>query len=120
MARASDDKREAALRSGERRRERARTRARLHLGFCERSEQREKRIKHGPRKARPVLDSLFSDVYFARLHNDAPSQCVVAHSCTVSAEHVFSAPVAQLDRASDYGSEGWRFESFRARRRTTR
>ena len=26
-----------------------------------------------------------------------------------------SAPVAQLDRASDYGSEGWRFESFRAR-----
>jgi hypothetical protein len=28
---------------------------------------------------------------------------------------VVSAPVAQLDRASDYGSEGRRFESFRAR-----
>jgi hypothetical protein len=28
---------------------------------------------------------------------------------------VCSAPVAQLDRASDYGSEGWRFESFQAR-----
>ena len=28
------------------------------------------------------------------------------------------APVAQLDRASDYGSEGWRFESFRARSET--
>ncbi len=26
----------------------------------------------------------------------------------------FNAPVAQLDRASDYGSEGWEFESFRA------
>jgi hypothetical protein len=26
------------------------------------------------------------------------------------------APVAQLDRASDYGSEGWGFESLRARR----
>ncbi len=25
------------------------------------------------------------------------------------------APVAQLDRASDYGSEGWEFESLRAR-----
>ena len=25
------------------------------------------------------------------------------------------APVAQLDRASDYESEGWRFDSFRAR-----
>jgi hypothetical protein len=25
------------------------------------------------------------------------------------------APVAQLDRASDFGSEGWRFEPFRAR-----
>ena len=25
------------------------------------------------------------------------------------------APVAQLDRASDYGSEGWEFESSRAR-----
>jgi hypothetical protein len=25
------------------------------------------------------------------------------------------APVAQLDRASDYGSEGWGFESLRAR-----
>jgi hypothetical protein len=25
------------------------------------------------------------------------------------------APVAQLDRASDYGSEGYGFESFRAR-----
>jgi|YelNatPaOPRAMG01_1025707.scaffolds.fasta_scaffold00070_68 hypothetical protein len=24
------------------------------------------------------------------------------------------APVAQLDRASDYGSEGWGFESLRA------
>ena len=24
-------------------------------------------------------------------------------------------PVAQLDRASDYGSEGWGFESLRAR-----
>src|SRR3954465_4741041 len=26
------------------------------------------------------------------------------------------APVAQLDRASDYGSEGWEFESLRARK----
>ncbi len=26
-----------------------------------------------------------------------------------------SAPVAQLDRASDYGSEGWGFDSLRAR-----
>jgi hypothetical protein len=25
------------------------------------------------------------------------------------------APVAQLDRASDFGSEGWGFESLRAR-----
>ena len=25
------------------------------------------------------------------------------------------APLAQLDRASDYGSEGWEFESLRAR-----
>lgn len=25
------------------------------------------------------------------------------------------APIAQLDRASDYGSEGWKFESFWAR-----
>ena len=27
----------------------------------------------------------------------------------------FSAPLAQLDRASDYGSEGWRFKSSKAR-----
>ncbi len=27
----------------------------------------------------------------------------------------FQAPVAQLDRATDYGSVGWRFESSRAR-----
>ncbi len=27
----------------------------------------------------------------------------------------FLAPVAQLDRASDFGSEGWGFESSRAR-----
>ena len=26
-----------------------------------------------------------------------------------------TAPVAQLDRAPDYGSGGWKFESFRAR-----
>jgi hypothetical protein len=25
------------------------------------------------------------------------------------------APLAQLDKASDYGSEGWEFESLRAR-----
>src|SRR3954465_6267017 len=30
------------------------------------------------------------------------------------------APVAQLDRASDYGSEGWEFESLRARLRKGR
>ena len=30
------------------------------------------------------------------------------------------APIAQLDRASDYGSEGWRFESFWARPRDLR
>src|SRR6185312_4524227 len=30
------------------------------------------------------------------------------------------APVAQLDRASDYGSEGWEFESLRARHDATR
>ena len=29
------------------------------------------------------------------------------------------APVAQLDRASDYGSEGCKFESCRARQKTT-
>ena len=28
-----------------------------------------------------------------------------------------SGPVAQLDRASDFGSEGWGFESLRARHR---
>ena len=28
------------------------------------------------------------------------------------------APVAQLDRASDFGSEGWGFESLRARHKT--
>ena len=29
--------------------------------------------------------------------------------------HSKIAPVAQLDRASDFGSEGWGFESLRAR-----
>ena len=27
----------------------------------------------------------------------------------------FTVPVAQLDRASDFGSEGWGFESLQAR-----
>src|SRR3989337_987233 len=31
---------------------------------------------------------------------------------------LFPAPVAQLDRASDFGSEGWGFESLPAHRRT--
>ncbi len=30
---------------------------------------------------------------------------------------ILFAPVAQLDRASDYGSEGWGFESSRAYKR---
>ena len=29
----------------------------------------------------------------------------------------YSVPVAQLDRASDYGSEGWEFDSLRARQK---
>ena len=28
--------------------------------------------------------------------------------------YLFHAPVAQLDRASDFGSEGWGFESLQA------
>src|SRR5690242_11749773 len=32
-----------------------------------------------------------------------------------SSSEIVIAPVAQLDRASDYGSEGWEFESLRAR-----
>lgn len=28
---------------------------------------------------------------------------------------LFEAPVAQLDRASDFGSDGWGFESLQAR-----
>ena len=32
--------------------------------------------------------------------------------------HASTAPVAQLDRASDYGSEGWGFESSPARQLT--
>jgi hypothetical protein len=31
-----------------------------------------------------------------------------------SNEQLYSAPVAQLDRVSDFGSDGYRFESYRA------
>ena len=36
------------------------------------------------------------------------------HRDTVAVPEKEKAPVAQLDRASDYGSEGLRFESSRA------
>ena len=36
-------------------------------------------------------------------------------SVSVRALQLRDAPVAQLDRASDYGSGGWEFESSRAR-----
>ena len=39
----------------------------------------------------------------------------VADGIKISAEESARAPVAQLDRASDFGSEGWGFESLRAR-----
>jgi hypothetical protein len=35
-------------------------------------------------------------------------------SAVVSKKSILCAPVAQLDRASDYGSEGWGFEFLQA------
>src|SRR3954466_896827 len=40
-------------------------------------------------------------------------------SAVVSRKSIVCAPVAQLDRASDYGSEGWGFEFLQAHSRYT-
>ena len=48
------------------------------------------------------------------LHPPVPL-CMVRASPASKGWSLGEAPVAQLDRAPDYESGGWRFESFRAR-----
>ena len=62
----------------------------------------------------PHLTCLCSSASFLALTAD--TRCVPA----VVTLTIVRAPVAQLDRASDYGSEGWEFESLRARCREER
>src|SRR6266700_8114934 len=44
--------------------------------------------------------------------NFAPGKNPCAHRPGFVRSHVLGAPIAQLDRASDYGSEGYRFNSY--------
>ncbi len=49
----------------------------------------------------------FGNILLARI------DCFASQLAVLSAPILF-APVAQLDRASDFGSEGWGFDSLRA------
>ena len=59
-------------------------------------------------EGRTGLDPSFLDGYVTRVNGGRAAACPPFVS-------TIEAPVAQLDRASDYGSEGWEFESLRAR-----
>ena len=56
--------------------------------------------------------------FFCRGFEGAPAACLLPGLSLASA--LLRAPVAQLDRASDYGSEGLGFESLRARHFSSR
>ena len=45
----------------------------------------------------------------------APTEFALTTSVIPLLLGTFNAPLAQLDRASDYGSEGWGFDSLKAR-----
>ena len=45
----------------------------------------------------------------------APTEFALTTSILLLPLRISDAPLAQLDRASDYGSEGWGFDSLKAR-----
>jgi hypothetical protein len=60
----------------------------------------------------PALDGEKREVISERFPEFDSTSILTSHVSLITSETV---PVAQLDRASDFGSEGWGFESLQAR-----